>query len=90
MDRKIAQAFLIALTLAGPAGAAAGDTVADRVLGQRRLNTSLPFLVDGRVFSASPTSATTGFSCSSTRSGAGLRPRSSARPTSSTASATGG
>src|SRR6476661_3442729 len=53
MDRKIAQAFLIALILAGPAGAATGDTVADRVLGQRRLNTSLPFLVDGRVFSAS-------------------------------------
>jgi len=53
MDRKIAPAFLITLILAGAAGAATGDTIADRVLGQRRLNTSLPFLVDGRLFSAS-------------------------------------
>ena len=41
------------LTLTSPVHAAAGDTVADRVLGQRRLTTSLPYLVDGRVFSAS-------------------------------------
>jgi len=52
MDRKIAPAFLIALTLAGPAHAAAGDTVADRVLGQRRLSTFVPFFVDGRIFGA--------------------------------------
>jgi hypothetical protein len=44
---------LAALALALPVHAAAGDTVADSVLGQRRLNTSLPFLIDGRVFSAS-------------------------------------
>ncbi|HEV2856389.1 MAG TPA: NHL repeat-containing protein [Thermoanaerobaculia bacterium] len=37
---------------AAPAGAASGDTVADRVLGQRRFSTSSPFFVDGKVFSA--------------------------------------
>jgi sugar lactone lactonase YvrE len=41
------------LSLAAPALAAPGDTLADRVLGQRRLSTSVPFLIDGRVFSAS-------------------------------------
>ena len=40
------------IILAAPAGAAAGDTVADRVLGQKRLSTSIPYFVDGRVFSA--------------------------------------
>jgi DNA-binding beta-propeller fold protein YncE len=42
---------LAALT-AEPALAAAGDTVADAVLGQRRMTTSLPFFVDGRIFGA--------------------------------------
>jgi DNA-binding beta-propeller fold protein YncE len=37
---------------AGVAGAATGDTVADRVLGQRRFSTSTPYFVDGRVFAA--------------------------------------
>jgi len=37
---------------AGPARAAGGDTVADRVLGQGTLTTSIPYFVDGRVFSA--------------------------------------
>jgi sugar lactone lactonase YvrE len=43
---------IVLILLAAPVHAAAGDTVADRVLGQRRLSTSLPFFVDGRVFSA--------------------------------------
>jgi sugar lactone lactonase YvrE len=52
MDRKTAWAFLIALTLPLPIHAAAGDTAADAVLGQRRLSTSTPYFVDGRVFAA--------------------------------------
>jgi len=43
---------LLALGLAQAAGAASGDTAADRVLGQRRLSTSTPFFVDGRIFGA--------------------------------------
>ena len=42
----------IALAAPWPAMAAAGDTVADRVLGQRRFSTSTGFFVDGRVFAA--------------------------------------
>jgi DNA-binding beta-propeller fold protein YncE len=45
-------AFAVLLSLTAPALAAPGDTLADRVLGQRRLTTSSPFLIDGRVFSA--------------------------------------
>lgn len=41
------------LLYALPATAAAGDTVADRVLGQRRLNTAAPFLIDGHFTSVS-------------------------------------
>jgi DNA-binding beta-propeller fold protein YncE len=44
--------LLIALSLAAPVHAAAGDTAADRVLGQRRLSTSIPYFVDGRIFAA--------------------------------------
>jgi sugar lactone lactonase YvrE len=44
--------YLIALLASSAAGAAGGDTVADRVLGQSALTTSTPYFVDGRVFSA--------------------------------------
>jgi sugar lactone lactonase YvrE len=52
MTRKAGWVLLLALSLAAPATAAAGDTVADRVLGQRRLSTSIPYFVDGRIFAA--------------------------------------
>jgi sugar lactone lactonase YvrE len=52
MGRNAVWTFLIALALAGPAHAAAGDTIADRVLGQRRFSTSIPYFVDGKVFAA--------------------------------------
>jgi len=45
-------AGLLALTASAAALAASGDTVADRVLGQRRFSTSVPYFVDGRVFGA--------------------------------------
>jgi DNA-binding beta-propeller fold protein YncE len=51
LSRIIPFAILLA-AWAAPAGAASGDAVADRVLGQRRLSTSIPYFVDGRVFSA--------------------------------------
>jgi DNA-binding beta-propeller fold protein YncE len=44
---------LIVLTVSAAALAASGDTVADRILGQRRFFTSVPYFVDGRVFGAS-------------------------------------
>jgi sugar lactone lactonase YvrE len=44
---------LIALAAGSPARAAAGDTVADRVLGQRRFSTAVPYFVDGTVLDAS-------------------------------------
>src|SRR4051794_8994458 len=47
MGRKIILAALIALSLSTPVHAAAGDTVADRILGQRRFSTALPYFVDG-------------------------------------------
>ncbi len=48
----IAGLSLVALALASPLWAAAGDTVADAVLGQRRFTTAVPFAVDGRIFGA--------------------------------------
>ena len=51
LSRLIPLGILLAVW-AAPAGAGGGDTVADRVLGQRRLSTSIPYFVDGRVFSA--------------------------------------
>lgn len=50
--RLLSNLTLLLAACAAPAGAASGDTVADRVLGQRRLSTSLPYFVDGRVFGA--------------------------------------
>lgn len=44
---------LIAFSLQSPAHAAAGDTVADRILGQRRFGTAIPYYVDGTVLDAS-------------------------------------
>lgn len=49
---KLCWTGLLALTLAQAAAAAEGDTIADRVLGQKRLSTSIPYFVDGRVFGA--------------------------------------
>jgi DNA-binding beta-propeller fold protein YncE len=43
---------ILTLALSSPAHAAAGDTVADRVLGQRRFSTAIPFYVDGTVLDA--------------------------------------
>lgn len=43
---------LVFLLMPFVANAASGDTTADRVLGQRRLSTSIPYFVDGRVFNA--------------------------------------
>lgn len=51
MNRLILVGVLLAVW-AAPARAANGDTVADRVLGQKRFSTSSPFFVDGKVFSA--------------------------------------
>src|SRR4029077_2683769 len=45
-------AFLLALVLLPAAHAAAGDTVADRVLGQRRFGTAVPYFVDGTALDA--------------------------------------
>jgi hypothetical protein len=45
--------FLLALVLLPAAHAAAGDTVADRVLGQRRFGTAVPYFVDGTVLDVS-------------------------------------
>ncbi|PYQ55660.1 MAG: hypothetical protein DMF53_27660 [Acidobacteria bacterium] len=53
MSRKITLAALIALSLSTPLHAAAGDTVADRVLGQRRFSTAIPYYVDGTVLDVS-------------------------------------
>src|ERR1700759_3763247 len=53
MGRKIIFAALIASSLSAPLNAAAGDTVADRVLGQRRFSTALPYYVDGTVLDVS-------------------------------------
>jgi hypothetical protein len=44
--------FLLALLSLPPIQAAAGDTVADRVLGQRRFGTAVPYFVDGTVLDA--------------------------------------
>ncbi len=60
MDRKpriLRRAFVIgglglALALPPQAGAATGDTAADRVLGQRRFSTTTPYFVDGTVLGA--------------------------------------
>ena len=52
MHRLLSGLILLLAVQAAPASAASGDTVADRVLGQRRLSTSIPYYVDGRVFSA--------------------------------------
>src|SRR3954451_8006624 len=53
MGRKIILAALIALSLSTPLHAAAGDTVADRILGQRRFSTAIPYYVDGTVLDVS-------------------------------------
>jgi DNA-binding beta-propeller fold protein YncE len=52
MTKNAGWALLIALALAAPAGAAAGDTIADGGLGQRRLGTLAPFLIGGHFTSA--------------------------------------
>lgn len=54
MSRKssILAGTLIALSLQSPVHAAAGDTVADHVLGQRRFGTAFPASVDGTLFDA--------------------------------------
>jgi sugar lactone lactonase YvrE len=54
MSRKssILAGALIALSLHPPAHAAAGDTVADRILGQRRFSTAFPAYVDGTLLDA--------------------------------------
>jgi sugar lactone lactonase YvrE len=44
--------FLLTLVLLPAAHAAAGDTIADRVLGQRRFGTAVPYFVDGTVLDA--------------------------------------
>jgi sugar lactone lactonase YvrE len=43
---------ILTLALASPARAAAGDTIADRVLGQRRFGTAIPYFVDGTALDA--------------------------------------
>ncbi|HEY0554933.1 MAG TPA: NHL repeat-containing protein [Thermoanaerobaculia bacterium] len=43
---------LLALLAPPPARAAAGDTIADRVLGQRRFGTAIPYFVDGTALDA--------------------------------------
>jgi len=48
----LALSLVVSAGAAGAAGAATGDTVADAVLGQRRMTTSTPFFVDGRIFGA--------------------------------------
>jgi DNA-binding beta-propeller fold protein YncE len=47
--KRLAICGLAALALAMPVHAAAGDTVADAVLGQRRFATAIPYFVDGTV-----------------------------------------
>jgi len=47
------QLLILAALLAVPALAAPGDTLPDRVLGQRRFTTSPPFLIDGHFASVS-------------------------------------